>query len=87
MHFRTPGYPRPPLVWAVKSARLAVVLGKLKNKQARLQKLDEADGGSRWGAAVKEKVIFAGSTVGGGLRGGCFPHSSHAAPHQHQHQH
>ena len=36
------------------------MLGKLKNKQARLQKLDEADGGSRWGAAVKETLCELG---------------------------
>ena len=49
-----------PFELAQRSARLAVVLGKLKNKQARLQKLDEADGGSRWGAAVKETLCELG---------------------------
>ena len=49
-----------PLELARRSARLAVVLGRLKNKQARLQALDADDGGSRWGEAVKETLCELG---------------------------
>ena len=49
-----------PLDLARRSARLAVVLGRLKNKQARLQALDADDGGSRWGEAVKETLCQLG---------------------------
>lgn len=49
-----------PLELARRSARLAVVLGRLKNRQARLQALDAEDGGSRWGEAVKETLCELG---------------------------
>jgi len=49
-----------PLELARRSARLAVVLGRLKNRQARLQALDADDGGSRWGEAVKETLCELG---------------------------
>lgn len=49
-----------PLELAKRSAELALVLGKLRNKQDRLQKLDAEDGGTRWGEAVKETLIELG---------------------------
>ena len=49
-----------PLELARRSARLAVVLGRMRNKRARLQALDAADGGSRWGEAVKETLCELG---------------------------
>ena len=39
---------------------MAVVLGRMRNKRARLQALDAADGGSRWGEAVKETLCELG---------------------------
>ena len=45
---------------ARRAARLAVVLGRMRNKRARLQALDAADGGSRWGEAVKETLCELG---------------------------
>ena len=49
-----------PFELAKRTAHLAFVLGKLKNKQQSLEALDALDGGSRWANAVKETLCELG---------------------------
>ena len=49
-----------PLELAKRAATLALTLSKLKGKRERLQALDAADGGARWGEAVRETLCELG---------------------------
>ena len=49
-----------PVELAKRAAKLVFVLGKLKGKRERLQALDAADGGARWGEAVRETLCELG---------------------------
>lgn len=49
-----------PFELAKRTAHLAIVLGRLKNRQRSLEALDVLDGGSRWANAVKETLCELG---------------------------
>lgn len=49
-----------PLELAKRATTLALTLSKLKNKRERLQRMDAADGGARWGEAVRETLCELG---------------------------